>query len=254
MSRRRSYRKAQHRDRKKSGKRSSSASKGAPKAASESGAQMLSESVDVWAQFRRCADEAATTSWKAKSLGKKGGGSSEGQGGPNDSKSSASSVAKFGSEKGSKRTGEEAGLTTKFPNDQRQIPASVPRLKPLINLIKTGITGMLLPQESTEATEKKKAAENGLSSTLTKGRILRSRLGEGLQLSTHCLRQTYRSATGLTIAQGTTPYPLTLSALSGRLAWCSFEAPGTTPDIVLRQSSRLGIRLVTSSDCGAWNS
>ncbi len=103
MSRRRSYRKAQRRE-SKSGEHSSSASKCAPKVPSESGAQTLSESADEWAQFHRSTDEAATTSRKAKSLGKKGGGSSEGQGGP---------MAKSGSGKGSKRTGKEAGLTEK---------------------------------------------------------------------------------------------------------------------------------------------
>ncbi len=108
----RSYRKAQCRE-SKSGEHSSSASRGAPKASSEPGTQMPSESADEWTQFRRSTDEAATTSQKAKTPSKKGGGSSAGQGGPKDSKSSATSMTKPGSGKGSKRTEKEAGLAEK---------------------------------------------------------------------------------------------------------------------------------------------
>ncbi len=108
MSRSRSYRRAQCRE-SKSGEHTPLASK----APSESGAQTLSESADEWAQFCCSADEAATASWKAKSISKKRGGSSEGQGGPKDSKSSASTVTKFGSGKGSKCMGKEAGLAEK---------------------------------------------------------------------------------------------------------------------------------------------
>ncbi len=86
-------------------------SKRAPKAPSESGAQTLSESADEWAQFHCSADEAAAASRKAKSSGQKRDKSGKGPGCPKDSESSAGSAAKSGSEKGSKRTGKEAGLT-----------------------------------------------------------------------------------------------------------------------------------------------
>ncbi len=58
VARRRSYKKAKHRE-SKSGERSSSASKGGARAQSESEAQSLSESADEWTRFRRAADEAA---------------------------------------------------------------------------------------------------------------------------------------------------------------------------------------------------
>ncbi len=109
---RRSYRRAQLKE-SKSGERRSSASKGAPKAPLESGAQTFSESADEWAQCRRSADEAATATQKAKSSSQKGGKSSGGQGGPVDSRSSASTVTKSGSVKGSKRMGKEVGLAEK---------------------------------------------------------------------------------------------------------------------------------------------
>ncbi len=112
VSRRRAYRKAQCRE-SKSAEHSSSASKGAPKTISEPGTQTPSESVDECTQFHRSADQAATASQKAKTPSKKGGGNRAGQGCPKDSKSSATSVTKPGSGKGSKRTGKEASLAEK---------------------------------------------------------------------------------------------------------------------------------------------
>ncbi len=112
VTRRRSYKRAQRRE-SKSGERSSSASKGASKAPSESGAQSLSESADEWTKFCHSANEAATASRKAKSPGPKKSKGTKGSGGPKDSKSLASSVAKTGSGKGSKRKGKEAGLAEK---------------------------------------------------------------------------------------------------------------------------------------------
>ncbi len=109
----RSYRRAQHEE-SKSRERSSSASKGAPKAPSESGAQTFSKSADEWAWFRHSADEAATAARKVKSSSQKGGKSSGGQGGTKDSKSSASTVTKSGSGKGSRRTRKEDGLAEKL--------------------------------------------------------------------------------------------------------------------------------------------
>ncbi len=112
VTRRRSYKRAQHRE-SKSGERSSSASKGASKAPSESEAQTPSESADEWTKFCRSADEAAAASHKAKSPGPKKSRGSKGSGGPKDPKSSASTVAKTGSGKGSKHKGKEAGLPEK---------------------------------------------------------------------------------------------------------------------------------------------
>ncbi len=84
-----------------------------PKTPSEFGAQTLSESAYEWDQFCHSADEAAARTRKAKSSSQKGGKSSKGPGGPKDSRSSASTVAKSGSGKGSKHTGKEAGLAEK---------------------------------------------------------------------------------------------------------------------------------------------
>ncbi len=112
VTRRRSYKRVQHRE-SKSRERSSSASKGVSKAPLESGTQSLSESADEWSRFCRSADEAAAASRKAKTSGLKRAKSSKGSGGPKDPKSSASTAAKTGSAKGSKRTGKEAGLAEK---------------------------------------------------------------------------------------------------------------------------------------------
>ncbi len=112
VARRRSYKKAKHRE-SKSGERSFSASKGVSRAQSESDAQTLSESADEWTRFCRTADEAAAASSKAKTPGPKKGKSSKGSAGLKDSKSSASAAAKTGSTKGSKRKGKEAGLAKK---------------------------------------------------------------------------------------------------------------------------------------------
>ncbi len=54
--------------------------------------QTPSESVDEWTKFCHSTDKAATTSQKAKTPSKKGGGGSAVQGGPKDSKSLTSSV------------------------------------------------------------------------------------------------------------------------------------------------------------------
>ena len=113
VARRRSYKKAKHRE-SKSGERSSSASKGVARAQSESDAQTLSESADEWNKFRHAADEAAAAaSSKAKTPGPKKGKGSKGSAGLKDSKSSASAAAKTGSTKGSKRKGKEASLAEK---------------------------------------------------------------------------------------------------------------------------------------------
>ncbi len=113
VARRRSYKKAKHRE-SKSGERSYSASKSGARAQSESDAQTLSESADEWTKFRRAADEAAAaTSSRAKTPGSKKGKGSKGSAGLKDSKSSASAAAKAGSAKGSKRKGKEAGLVEK---------------------------------------------------------------------------------------------------------------------------------------------
>ena len=221
VSRHRSYRKAQRREG-KSGEHRSSASKGGHKAPLEPVNQTPSESTDERKQFRHSMDEAATASRKAKTPSKKGGGSSAGQGGPKESKSSASSVTKPGSGKASKRMRKEAGLTekprsipTKFPNCQRQTLLSVLRHKPLANVTST-------------SNRKRRPLRRVRLLSLRKGQTLRPRLGEGLLLSSPCLSLTCHSTIGLTIAQGTILFPLTLSAWSGREAWCSFEAPDTT--------------------------
>ncbi len=73
VARRRSYKKAKHRD-SKSGELSSSASKDVARAQLESDAQTLSESADEWNKFRSAADEAAAAaSSKAKTPGPKKG-------------------------------------------------------------------------------------------------------------------------------------------------------------------------------------
>ncbi len=113
VTRRRYYKRAQHREG-KSRDRSSSALKGISKAPSDSDTQTPSESADEWNKFRCAADEAAAAaSSKAKSPGPKKSKGSKGSAGPKDSKSSASGVTKMGSGKGSKRKGKEAGLAEK---------------------------------------------------------------------------------------------------------------------------------------------
>ncbi len=111
VARRRSYKKAKHRE-SKSGECSSSAPKGVARVQPKSDAQTLSESADEWNKFRHAADEAAASS-KAKTPDPKKGKGSKGSAGLKDSKSSASAAAKTGSAKGSKHKGKEAGLAEK---------------------------------------------------------------------------------------------------------------------------------------------
>ncbi len=116
VTRRRSYKRAQHQE-SKSGERSSSASKGVSRAPLESDTQTPSKSADEWNKFRRTADEAAAAYSKVKSPGLKKSKGGKGSTGPKDSKSSASAVTKTGSCKGNKRKGKEAGLAEKPPWD-----------------------------------------------------------------------------------------------------------------------------------------
>ncbi len=247
VARRRSYKKAKHRE-SKSGEHSSSASKGRARAQSESEAHTLSESADEWTRFRRAADEAAAApSSQAKAPGSKKGKGSKGSAGLKDSKSSASAVAKAGSAKGSKRKGKEAGLAEKPRWDTSfKIPK---RSLPDTSVSSGGQRPTRLTSSSVLLRRPLKRAPS-----LKQARTLKPRQGKGRPSRSPRPRLTYLSATGLTIAQETIPYPLTLSALSGLVAWCSFMAPDTILCCHLRQSVKLGVKRINDSGCGARNS
>ena len=140
---------------------------------------------------------------------------------PKDSKSSASTVAKSGSGKGSKRTRKEAGLAEKPRWDSSyKIPKHpAPDTSTSSRARTTG-------KADKHKRPKKKATKKG--STPNKGSGPKVKTEEGLQFRILRLSQTYRSTTGLAITQGMILYLPTLSSLSGQVTWCSFKAPGTT--------------------------
>ncbi len=145
----------------------------------------------------------SSTDRKAKSSSQKGGKGSKGPGGPMDSKSSAGTVAKFGSGEGSKRTGKEAGAQTPRKADKNK--GSLRRVL-----------------------------------RLTKVRTLRLRQAEGLQFHSLRLSQTYRSTTGPANPQGTILYLLMLSALSGQVCLLFFR--GTRHFPLIKFETELNIK------------
>ncbi len=161
------YREAQRKE-SKSGEHSSSATKGATKASAEPSTHKPSESADEWTKFCHSDDKAATTSQKAKTPGKKDGGGSTGQGGPKETKSSASSMNKSCSAKESKRTGKEAGLSER----QRWLHSyKVPKLPAPYTSVSS--EAQALRKSDKRKRPRKKAAKKGSSSTPGKRSILR---------------------------------------------------------------------------------
>ncbi len=174
------------------------------------------------AQFRHSADEAAAAARKAKSSGQKGGKGSKGPGGPKDSKSSAGTMAKFGSGKGTKRMGKKAGLAKKPRWDSTyKIPK---RPAPATSVS----SGARTPRKADKHRHlKRKVTEKGSMPNKGSDPKVKTGGGGGRQFRSLRLSQTCSSTTGPAITQGMILCLPTLSALSGQVVLCSFEAPGT---------------------------
>ncbi len=125
-------------------------------------------------KFCQSADKADTTSQKAKTLSKKGGGSSTGHGGQRESKSSATFVTEPGAGKGSKRTRKEDGL----PERQRWLNSyKLPKLPALDTSV---ISKAQTPRKSDKRKwPKKKAATKGSNSTPGEGSNPKAKTGGG---------------------------------------------------------------------------
>ena len=147
-----------------SGECSSSASKGAISAPAEPDPQTFSKLADEWTKFCNTTKKAAAIFQKAKTSGKKGGGSDTGQSGHGESKPTTNSATTSSTGKGNKCTGKKAALTDR----QHWLQSyKVPKLPaPDTSVSSEGKT----PRKGGKRKQpKKKAAKKGLSGTTRKG-------------------------------------------------------------------------------------